>query len=92
VGRLLPSGWQVASAIPQDESLPDLTILHIKGQLGYQLKGPESQVCAQCHGQKEDMSFVKLHDKHVKDKRKDCSTCHNFSRPGRGLSTSLDKP
>jgi len=66
--------------------------MDLKGQLGYELKGPESKVCSQCHGQKEDMSFVKLHDKHVKDKRKDCSTCHNFSRPGRGLSTSLDKP
>jgi hypothetical protein len=66
--------------------------MDLKGQLGYELKGPESQVCSQCHGQKEDMSFVKLHDKHVKDKRKDCSTCHNFSRPGRNLSTSLDTP
>jgi hypothetical protein len=58
------------------------------GALGYELKGPESQVCRQCHEPKEDMSFLKLHDKHVKDKRRDCSTCHNFSRPGRGLSNS----
>ena len=63
--------------------------MDLQGQLGYELKGPESQVCRQCHGQKEDMSFVKLHDKHVKDKRRDCSTCHNFSRPERGLSTRI---
>jgi uncharacterized CHY-type Zn-finger protein len=63
--------------------------MDLQGELGYELKGPTSQVCRQCHGQKENMSFAKLHDKHVRDKRKDCSTCHNFSRPERGLSTSL---
>jgi len=36
------------------------------------------------------MSFSKIHEKHVDDKRKDCSTCHTFSRPERGLSTSTN--
>jgi hypothetical protein len=63
--------------------------MDLPGELGYELKGPTAQVCRQCHDQKENMSFAKLHDKHVLDKRKDCSTCHNFSRPNRGLSTSL---
>jgi len=63
--------------------------MDLQGELGYELKGPASQVCRQCHEPKEHMSFAKLHDKHVLDKRKDCSTCHNFSRPHRGLSTSL---
>lgn len=66
--------------------------MDLKGELGYQLKGPASQVCSQCHGQKGNMSFATLHDKHVRDKRKDCSTCHTFSRPERGLSTSLNIP
>ncbi len=30
-------------------------------------------------------SYNKLHDKHVKDKKYDCSWCHGFSRPERGL-------
>jgi hypothetical protein len=63
--------------------------MDLTGALGYELKGPESQVCRQCHEDEEDMNFLELHDKHVKDKRRDCSTCHNFSRPGRGLSTRI---
>lgn len=63
--------------------------MDLQGELGYELKGPTSVVCRQCHGSESNMSFTKIHDKHVKDKRKDCSTCHNFSRPERGLSTKL---
>jgi len=63
--------------------------MNLQGELGYELKGPRSQVCTQCHDNEGSMSFSKLHDKHVRDERKDCSTCHNFSRPDRGLSTEL---
>ncbi len=63
--------------------------MNLKADLGYQLKGPTDQVCTQCHGNKGSMSFTKIHDKHVKDKRRDCSTCHKFSRPERGLSTRI---
>jgi hypothetical protein len=63
--------------------------MNLKEDLGYGLKGPESQVCTQCHGTKGSMSFTKIHEKHVQDKGKDCSTCHNFARPERGLSTSI---
>lgn len=59
--------------------------MDLKGELGYALKGPVSSVCTQCHGQKEMKPFTTLHDKHVKDKRYDCSWCHQFSRPERGL-------
>ncbi len=59
--------------------------MDLQGELGYELKGPESQICNQCHGPKEGMSFTKLHEKHVKDKKRDCSWCHTFSRPERGL-------
>jgi len=61
--------------------------MDLQGELGYALKGPQSQVCYQCHGSKENKSFTELHNKHVKDKRYDCSWCHSFSRPERGLRT-----
>ena len=54
--------------------------------LGYTLKGPASQVCTQCHGQESTPSFSKLHSEHVDEERKDCSWCHTFSRPERGLT------
>jgi hypothetical protein len=63
--------------------------MDLKGELGYQLKGPASQVCRQCHGQEETLTFSNVHDKHVREEGKDCSTCHSFSRPERGLSTVL---
>ena len=53
--------------------------------LGYTLKAAQSTVCTQCHGPKEPMDWQKLHTKHVKDKKIDCSRCHTFSRPERGL-------
>jgi hypothetical protein len=68
--------------------------MDLKGELGYGLKGPESQVCTQCHGVERKDSydggyFAYIHDKHVRDKRKDCSTCHSFSRPERGLDPTV---
>jgi hypothetical protein len=36
-------------------------------------------LCGSCHGLKS-ASFFAIHDKHVGDKRLDCSTCHAFSR------------
>lgn len=62
--------------------------MDLQGELGYELKGPASEVCTQCHEQEGNMSFARVHDKHVRSERKDCSTCHRFSRPDRGLSTS----
>ncbi len=61
------------------------TRMNLQGELGYQLKAARSVTCTQCHGTKENKSFQVLHDKHVKDKRYDCSWCHTFSRPERGL-------
>ncbi len=37
-------------------------------------------LCQSCHGSKGQLSFTKLHDKHVRDKRLDCSNCHTFSK------------
>ncbi|MEJ2199848.1 MAG: hypothetical protein P8X63_02365, partial [Desulfuromonadaceae bacterium] len=59
--------------------------MDLQGQLGYQLKGSQSVVCTQCHGREESRSFESIHDKHVRDKGYDCSRCHTFSRPERGL-------
>lgn len=62
--------------------------MDLRGQLGYGLKGPRSTVCFQCHGDEdENLDFYEVHEKHVTDKRYDCSFCHSFSRPERGLST-----
>lgn len=59
--------------------------MDLQGELGYQLKEDSSLVCIQCHGPKENINFTKIHDKHVKGKKYDCSNCHTFSRPERGL-------
>ena len=63
--------------------------MDLANDLGYGLKGGEAEVCTQCHENKGDMSFSKLHEKHVKDKGADCSTCHNFTRPERGLNANI---
>ena len=62
--------------------------MDLQGDLGYQLKATTASLCTQCHGRKEQMSFEKLHVKHVKDKKLDCSNCHDFSRPERGLRSN----
>ena len=59
--------------------------MDLKGELGYQLKAPESQVCTQCHGREEKESFSAIHEEHVREKKYDCSHCHTFSRPERNL-------
>jgi hypothetical protein len=61
------------------------TRMDLQGELGYGLKGPQSQICTQCHGPEDGMSFYQLHNKHVEDKGYDCSWCHDFSRPERGM-------
>jgi len=61
------------------------TRIDLKADLGYALKGAQSAVCTQCHGSKDALSFTKVHEKHS---RYDCSFCHTFSRPERGLRTT----
>ncbi|MEW8648578.1 MAG: hypothetical protein AB2564_00335 [Candidatus Thiodiazotropha sp.] len=63
--------------------------MDLVNDLGYDLKGSEAEVCTQCHENKGSMSFSKLHEKHVKDKGVDCSTCHNFTRPERSLNGNI---
>jgi len=59
--------------------------MDLMGELGYQLKAPESQICTQCHGKEESEGFYDLHEEHVEEERYDCSRCHTFSRPERNL-------
>ena len=49
--------------------------------LGYTPKTTRNgkPLCASCHGTKT-RELLNLHDKHVTDKKYDCSTCHTFSR------------
>jgi len=49
--------------------------------LGYTPKATRNgkPLCQSCHGNKGTPSFTKVHEKHVTDKRYDCSTCHAFS-------------
>lgn len=59
--------------------------MNMTSKLGYAVKGPYSTVCSQCHENKNSKGFEGNHKKHVTDKKFDCSWCHNFSRPERGL-------
>jgi hypothetical protein len=53
--------------------------------VGYAMKGTQNSTCTQCHGSENIPSYTSLHNKHVTDKKYDCSWCHSFSRPERGL-------
>jgi len=59
--------------------------MDLQGDLGYGLKASLGELCVQCHGYKSSKGFTENHDKHVKDKKYDCSWCHQFSRPELGL-------
>ncbi len=62
--------------------------MNLQADMGYELKGPETSVCSQCHGTESSEGFVKNHQRHVENKGYDCSVCHTFSRPERGLKMS----
>jgi hypothetical protein len=63
--------------------------MDLVNDLGYELKGSEAEVCTQCHEDEDGMSFTKVHEEHVTEKGIDCSTCHDFSRPDRGLNANI---
>ncbi len=56
--------------------------------LGFSVWGEADEVCRQCHGSESMPSFEEMHGKHVGDEGYDCSWCHGFSRPERGLEPS----
>jgi len=80
----------IGSALDCNDCHASTARMNLQVDLGYALKGPESQVCTQCHGREDSMGFSGVHDRHVRREGKDCSVCHTFSRPERGLSTSLN--
>jgi hypothetical protein len=70
---------------PEDEAL-ECTSCHGGGRLDFAALGYTplatrngKPLCASCHSAKSG-DFFKIHEKHVTDKRYDCSTCHTFSK------------
>jgi hypothetical protein len=63
--------------------------MDLRGELGYELKGPEEVVCTQCHDDEGPAGFLEVHAEHVGEERIDCAMCHAFSRPERGLRNGI---
>jgi hypothetical protein len=59
--------------------------MDLDGALGYALKDSAGVVCTQCHGYEPSEGFLETHEEHVREEHYDCSWCHMFSRPTRGL-------
>jgi len=59
--------------------------MNLQGELGYQFKWGLDAACTHCHQAKKRPGFQTLHAGHVTARRLDCSHCHHFSRPERGL-------
>lgn len=54
--------------------------------MGYAKKADLSVLCSQCHNSKNWKGYVSGHSRHVDSVKADCSYCHTFSRPERGLT------
>ncbi|MBJ6799159.1 chitobiase/beta-hexosaminidase C-terminal domain-containing protein [Geomonas propionica] len=68
---------------------PNATATQVKliTNMGYALKNSQSVVCGQCHVVKTySGDYVSFHGRHVDTRRNDCSWCHSFSRPEKGLT------
>jgi hypothetical protein len=65
------------------------TQMKLTSELGYAIKKTTSDLCNDCHGTESYSnsynSFLSIHSRHVNSQKYDCSHCHNFSRPERGL-------
>lgn len=65
------------------------TQMNLITELGYGTKKATSDLCNDCHSLKSYSrtydNFISIHNRHVTEKKYDCSRCHNFSRPERGL-------
>ena len=64
------------------------TRMDLINDLGYGLKDSRAVICVQCHEEEDDESgpeYVWVHEEHVEREEFDCSWCHGFSRPERGL-------
>ncbi len=65
--------------------------MDLQGELGYEVKDTLEVLCTQCHENEQSEGFEKNHEKHVTDKKIDCSACHNFSRQERGLNPDFER-
>ena len=61
--------------------------MDLQGELGYGLNDDQAAVCTQCHEyeEPEEEGYEWIHEEHVAEGGYDCSWCHRFSRPERGL-------
>lgn len=62
--------------------------IDLVNDLGYALKSPRNELCVQCHeleDGEDEPEYLWIHSEHVREERYDCSWCHTFSRPERGL-------
>lgn len=75
------------SALQYRDCHENTSRMDLVGQLGYHLKDSQDVVCSQCHRQKRWKGYQAGHDRHVVTQGFDCSWCHTFSRPERGLTT-----
>jgi len=83
--QLLNHGVDPSSgALNCDDCHSSSARIDLQGELGYAPKASQSVVCSQCH-ERESGSFDSIHRRHVQSRGYDCSYCHTFSRPERGL-------
>lgn len=80
-----PASGNVLACATCHESTAQLNL----AALGYVKKADFSVICTQCHALRTWKGYVAGHDTHVARKRKDCSICHDFTRPERNLSTVI---
>jgi Cytochrome c bacterial/Cytochrome c554 and c-prime len=81
----VPSASQALSC---DDCHNSTSRMDLVNTLGYALKGSRAVVCTQCHGSEDGEDgpeYLWVHEEHVEERRYDCSWCHGFSRPERGL-------
>jgi hypothetical protein len=72
----------------------DLTTDSMLDKLGYKLKGPQSEICNQCHGVKNPKTHESMHN-HINKTAGGstgigCYFCHNVARPERGKCSPCD--
>ena len=80
--EVMPSNSALECAACHDNTLR----MDLQGELGYSLKKPSADLCNDCHdSESNNRGYAWMHNKHVKDKKYDCSRCHTFTRPERGL-------
>jgi hypothetical protein len=68
------------AALECDDCHGSTARMDLQGELGYELKGPRSVICTQCHGYEDEDDFYEVHEEHVEERDMDCSRCHDFTR------------